>query len=221
LIPRSNRREKSLGTAVAVKIHVMAHNRGDTRRQGHTVHGRRLVGVAMLLLGVAQLLPAGLLYSGDGDTLFAVAILLTGVALLLLGVAVLLYGVAGLFDGHALVGLAVLLGSVAMLLNGVAVLRDVDTLLGVALLLFSVAMLLNGVAVLLVLLDGVAGLRDRRGRVLVSVTGLLFGVAMLLFGVALLRDGDTLVGVAVLLVLLFGVAMLLFGVAKLRNQHQG
>jgi len=112
LIPRSIRREKSLGTAVAVKIHVMAHDRGDT-----------LFGVAVLLLSVV----AGIGTLRDGDTLLGVTLLLFGVAMLLFGVAGLLDGVALLRDGDTLAGVAmllVLLFSVAMLLLGVAKLRN-------------------------------------------------------------------------------------------------
>jgi hypothetical protein len=63
-----------------VKIHVMAHN-----RRLSPAKDTRVVGVALLLLGVVMLLPAGLLR--DGDTLVGVAILLTGVGMLLFGVA--------------------------------------------------------------------------------------------------------------------------------------
>ncbi|WP_345045587.1 hypothetical protein [Georgenia daeguensis] len=150
-----------------------------------------LGGVALLLMGVADL--------RDGN-------LLWGVARLLLGVAVLLGGVAFLRDGNLLVGVALLLGGVAVLLLGVAFLRDGNLLWGVALLLLGVGALLAGVGALL---WGVALL-------LAGVALLLAGVAGLLVGVASLRDGNLLVGVALLLL---GVAALLFGVEVLRDGY--
>jgi hypothetical protein len=177
-----------------------------------------LVGLAFLLLGIAN--------PPDAWTLGMVAGLLVRVAFLLLGVAALLLGAGFLLDRWPLVGVPVLLFGVAALLGGVAVLLDGWTLVGVALLLGPVTALLLGVTFLLdrwalgglpfllgalaAPLSGIAALLA--GWTLTGVAFLLFGFALLLGGVAALLTGWTLAGVRFLL---FGVAALLGSVAAL------
>jgi hypothetical protein len=174
-----------------------------------------LVGLAFLLLGVANpldawklgmvegLLRVAFLALGVGALLLGITVLLdrwtlVGVAFLLFAVAALLGGVAAFLDGWTLVGLALLLGPVTALLLGLAFLLDRWTLLGIPFLVGAVVAPLGGVAALLA------------GWTLIGVAFLLLGVAFLLGGVAAFLNGWPLVGVPFLL---FGVAALLGGVA--------
>jgi hypothetical protein len=198
-------------------------------RAGEGISGAAmlLIGAAMLLYGAAMLLLGETeLRSGNG---------LLGMAMLVGGVAGLLFGAAGLRQGDSLLGSIMLLGGVAMLLYGAAILRHNNGLVGVAMLFIGVAWLLGGIdglhngdslfgaAMLLfavaLLLFGAATLRHdndlgKAGR----VAGLLIGVGWFLGGITVLRDGNSALGAAMLLVglaLLLGVGSILWNFAGL------
>ncbi|WP_454857557.1 hypothetical protein [Promicromonospora soli] len=225
-----------LTTAATIALHTTLTTRPGLDRILMSL-ATPLVGVATLLLSVAELTSGQWLY-GIAGLLAGVMFLLLGVAALTYGtlllcgaclsggVALLLYGAVAFTHGTPLLGAALLVSSVAVLLLGVVFLTGRTRLFGVALLLAGVAFLLVGADPLTNghLVIGVAGLLSGVATLLIVVAVVRYGAAAETDGRLLFSAGILLTGVATLLTgvdalllgkLLLGVAGLVLGIASL------